>query len=321
MATYNIHAGHCPQGKGASGAVGILQESVEDRLVKNEVIAQLKAAGHTVYDCTCDDAVSANECLKRIVQKCNAHSVDLDVSIHLNSGRNDYKGDNSTGGTEVFCYNSKTYDVAQRIAENIAKEFGYRLRSDGTSPAPGVKVNQKLYVLRKTNAKAILIECCFVDDLDDARVWNAARCGKAIAEAIMETSLSDTISQGNGTPGKNPDASAYETPDLEVDGKWGAATTKALQKAFGTVQDGKVSNQRKKHKQPGCYTGWEWEDNPKGYSDLIKAMQRKVGVKEDGWIGPTTIKALQGWMGTVQDGKISKESDLVKALQRWCRGD
>lgn len=36
MGTYNVHAGHCPQGKGASGAVGILQESVEDRIVKTK---------------------------------------------------------------------------------------------------------------------------------------------------------------------------------------------------------------------------------------------------------------------------------------------
>ena len=42
MGTYNIHAGHCPQGQGASGAVGILQESVEDRKVKNRVISALK---------------------------------------------------------------------------------------------------------------------------------------------------------------------------------------------------------------------------------------------------------------------------------------
>ena len=48
--TYNVHAGHCPQGQGASGAVGILQESVEDRAVKNEVIRLLRAEGHTVYD-------------------------------------------------------------------------------------------------------------------------------------------------------------------------------------------------------------------------------------------------------------------------------
>ncbi len=52
MGTYNVHAGHCPQGQGASGAVGILQESVEDRIVKNEVIRLLRAEGNTVYDCT-----------------------------------------------------------------------------------------------------------------------------------------------------------------------------------------------------------------------------------------------------------------------------
>lgn len=50
MGKYNIHAGHCPQGQGASGAVGILKESVEDRLVKDALISKLKAAGHTVYD-------------------------------------------------------------------------------------------------------------------------------------------------------------------------------------------------------------------------------------------------------------------------------
>ena len=41
MAKYNIHAGHCPQGKGASGAVGYLKESIEDRKVKGEVIGLL----------------------------------------------------------------------------------------------------------------------------------------------------------------------------------------------------------------------------------------------------------------------------------------
>lgn len=108
-----------------------------------------------------------------------------------------------------------------------------------------------------------------------------------------------------------------ESGDLKVDGKWGTDTTRALQKKFGTVQDGKVSNQRKEYKQAGCYTGWEWESNPRGYSDLIKAIQRKVGVKVDGWLGPKTIRAMQKHWGTVQDGKISAVSDLVKALQRW----
>ena len=73
MGIYNVHAGHCPQGQGASGAVGVLQESVEDRLVKDEVIRLLREQGHTVYDCTCDLAVTASECLKEIVKKCNQY--------------------------------------------------------------------------------------------------------------------------------------------------------------------------------------------------------------------------------------------------------
>ena len=67
MGIYNVHAGHCPQGQGASGAVGFLQESVEDRKVKDRVIAALKNADHTVYDCTDDTNCTANQNLQRIV--------------------------------------------------------------------------------------------------------------------------------------------------------------------------------------------------------------------------------------------------------------
>jgi N-acetylmuramoyl-L-alanine amidase len=81
----NIHAGHAAEGKGAIGAVGIISESKEDRIVKEYVIAKLKALGHTVYDCTVDSG-SASAVLKGIVKKCNAHKVDIDVSIHFNSG-------------------------------------------------------------------------------------------------------------------------------------------------------------------------------------------------------------------------------------------
>ena len=66
MGTYNVHAGHCPQGQGASGAVGILQESVEDRIVKNEVIRLLRAEGNTAYDCTCDENTTQTGCLNKL---------------------------------------------------------------------------------------------------------------------------------------------------------------------------------------------------------------------------------------------------------------
>lgn len=179
MEKFNVHAGHCPDGKGASGAVGLLKESTEARKVKNKVIDLLKKAGHTVYDCTCDEKTTQSGCLTKIVAKCNAHAVKRDVSIHLNSGRNDSKGDGKTGGVEVFIYSktSKAKSDAKQVCKNISKALGIANR--------GVKVNTSLYVLRKTESPAMLIECCFVDDKDDAKKWNASKCAEAIVKAIL----------------------------------------------------------------------------------------------------------------------------------------
>lgn len=184
MGKYNIHAGHCPQGQGASGAVGILKESVEDRIVKDRVITLLRNAGNVVHDCTDDTNCDQKTNLQRIVAKCNQHSVDYDISIHLNSGRRDPHGDGSTGGVEVLCYDEKTVELAKRIADAISEEFGYTKRNDGTTKYAGVKIDKSLYVLRHTNAPALLIECCFVDDADDAAKWNAERCANAIYKGI-----------------------------------------------------------------------------------------------------------------------------------------
>ena len=120
MAKYNVHAGHCPDGKGASGAVGLLKESTEARKVKNLVIKKLKQKGHTVYDCTCDVKTTQSGCLVKIVDKCNKHKVSYDISIHLNSGRNDRKGDGKTGGVEAWIYDTAN-TTTKKKAESIVK--------------------------------------------------------------------------------------------------------------------------------------------------------------------------------------------------------
>ncbi len=264
MGTYNVHAGHCPQGQGASGAVGILQESVEDRIVKNEVIRLLRAEGNTVYDCTCDENTTQNGCLNKIIAKCNAHKVDGDYSIHLNSGRKDQRGDGKTGGVEVVIYDTGMREIAERIAKNIAEEFGYTLRSDSTSPCPGVKIDKGLRVLNSTKAPgmreiaeriakniaeefgytlrsdstspcpgvkidkglrvlnstkapAALIECCFVDDADDAKVWDAKRCAKAIVEGILNKKISETTGgSGVNTVRRIKPGTAYLNSDCPI---------------------------------------------------------------------------------------------------------
>lgn len=113
---------------------------------------------------------------------------------------------------------------------------------------------------------------------------------------------------------------------LAVDGRWGSAMTRRLQQIFDTTIDGKVSHQYAiyRAKNPGLSpAAWEWEQKPERGSILITAMQRYLNenfsadLEENGWIGPLTIKAIQGWMGTTQDGYFSQVSVCIKKLQQW----
>lgn len=115
-------------------------------------------------------------------------------------------------------------------------------------------------------------------------------------------------------------SSSSQTGGLSVDGLWGKATTTALQKALGTTADGIVSNQYSCYKaqNPGLLSSsWSWKSIPgKNGSPMVKALQSKLGVKADGFIGPNTIKKLQTHLGTGADGCVSKPSPMVKELQR-----
>lgn len=177
LKTYNIHAGHNPDGKIACGAIGVLKESTEARKVKTKVITMLRVLGKTVYDCTVDNGTSQNDILQKIVRKCNSHKVDIDVSIHFNAGRNDSKGDGSTGGVEVFVMPGSTLqNIAGDVCKQISSALGIRNR--------GVHERSNLYVLRKTAASAMLIEVCFVDDKDDADRYDSTKAAEAIVYAL-----------------------------------------------------------------------------------------------------------------------------------------
>lgn len=102
---------------------------------------------------------------------------------------------------------------------------------------------------------------------------------------------------------------------LEVDGYWGFDTTLALQKLFGTIEDGIVSHQWYENKQDGLTSGWEWDDTLSG-SQLIRAIQTKLGCVVDGIIGPKTISALQAHYGTTVDGELWDASPCIKAMQQ-----
>ncbi len=192
----NLHAGHNPDGKVACGAIGLIKESTENRAVKDKVISKLRSLGHTVYDCTVEDGKNQSDVLQKIVAKCNAHDVDLDVSIHFNSGASDRNGNGQTTGTEVFIYSSSS--GAKVYADNICRAIsalGFKNR--------GVKVNSGLYVLKNTKADALLIECCFVDDADDVKRYDSESMATAIVKGITgQTVAAKPTPTQTASPGK-----------------------------------------------------------------------------------------------------------------------
>ena len=181
---FNIHSGHGKQDSKSCGAIGLIKESIENRKVKDEVITLLKQEGHTVYDCTVDYPASAEDCVAKQVTNCNKHIVDLDISIHFNSGRKDPTGDGKTGGVEVLVYNTtgEKQEYAKRVCKSVAK-LGYTNR--------GVKIRTNLGYLSKVKNQCILIECCFVDDADDVKKYNYKTMAKAIVEGILNKSIGE----------------------------------------------------------------------------------------------------------------------------------
>lgn len=225
---FNVHAGHNPDGKIACGAVGLIKESTEARKVKDEVIRLLKAQGHTVYDCTVNDGLNQSNVLTKIVKKCNTNLVDLDVSIHFNSGVNDKKGNGATTGVEVLVYNSssKAMDEAERICKKISA-LGFKNR--------GIKTRSDLYFLKKTKAPALLVECCFVDDADDVAKYNYAAMAKAIVEGILNKTVSVSTTNTTNTSATTSNGEfKVKVTDNALNIRAGAGTT---YKVVGCIRD------------------------------------------------------------------------------------
>ncbi|MFI3210485.1 MAG: N-acetylmuramoyl-L-alanine amidase [Peptostreptococcaceae bacterium] len=182
----NLHAGHNPDGQIACGAVGLIKESTEARLVVSHMIDYLEKEGVIVYDCTVNDGTSSGDVLRKIIALTDKHSVDLDVSIHFNAGASDTDGNGQTTGTETLIYSttSSSSTTAQYICDKISS-LGFKNR--------GIKVRSDLYFLKKTAAPAVLVECCFVDDKDDVLLYDSEKMAKAICEGILGKTLSTDV--------------------------------------------------------------------------------------------------------------------------------
>lgn len=108
---------------------------------------------------------------------------------------------------------------------------------------------------------------------------------------------------------KNP--KVVPAPKLAVDGIGGTSTVRAMQKFFGTPEDGVISGQTKTlhAKYYPAFTAVEY--GTKG-SAVIKKLQKWVNVKQDGILGSATVKAWQKKIGATADGVFGANS-----MKKW----
>lgn len=164
-----INCGHTASGPGY-GAVGIIKESEHTRLVGQALMSLLRSAGVTVVDCTINQANTQQEYLAAAVALANRQDLDWFLSIHFNAS-----SAHTGKGVEVYTYEGRQFQDALDVCSEISS-LGFVNR--------GVKEGTGLYVIRKTKAKSMLIECCFCDNQDDIDIYEAAGGAEGIARAI-----------------------------------------------------------------------------------------------------------------------------------------
>ncbi|EHK2347922.1 N-acetylmuramoyl-L-alanine amidase [Clostridium perfringens] len=170
----------------AKGALGIIDETIENRKVYKALIKYLNIAGHNVIDVTpgeCD----INTDLYLGVQKAKDNNSELFLSIHFDKAYDRYEGALGTG-TWIYGRGGKAEIYAKRIVDNLSKGTGLK--------NIGVKENSKLYELRKTSMPVVLVEVCFCEATEDVRIYREKGpdlIGKLIAEAINEKEIEENI--------------------------------------------------------------------------------------------------------------------------------
>lgn len=119
--------------------------------------------------------------------------------------------------------------------------------------------------------------------------------------------------RGGATAAPTPTPTPAPAPSgkLDVDGVLGAASVTRLQQVLGTTADGIISGQ-----WAGGVEHWPALDAvacDDGGSQAIMALQSKLGVTADGYLGPNTIIAWQLRLGVADDGYLGAAT--ARAIQ------
>lgn len=247
-----INCGHTIMGAGC-GANGLMKESECTRLVGYALMEKLKDAGVKVVDCTVDKANTQKEYLTAVTALANREELDWFISIHFNAS-----AAHTGQGVEVYTYKGRQYPEAQKVCGNIEK-LGFRNR--------GVKNGSNLYVVRKTKAKAMLIEVCFCDNQEDVDLYNRVGAADAVALAIFN-GICEFVTKQEILEEKEQNISFEEYVGRIAKKDW----------------------EERKIMLPSVVVAQAIKESARGTSELAREANALFGIKKNGWTGKTYIK-------------------------------
>ena len=159
-------------GKDPGAVNGSKYEKVASLAIAKKVGAKLQAKGYKVkYTRSTDKYVSLAERCKIS----NDFGADAFISIHLNSVAN-----KNACGIETWRFSNvdkQTVELAENVQRELISALGWKDR--------GVKKSSTLYVLKKTIASAILVECGFLSHLSESEMLFQNGYQEKIADSIV----------------------------------------------------------------------------------------------------------------------------------------
>lgn len=176
MAKVFIGVGH---GGSDPGAVASVKEKDLNLDIAKACRNELKKNGVKVKMSRTKDE---NDAVIEEIKECNAFSPDIAVDIHCNAGGGD--------GAEVYYHYGG--GKGKTLAENILSEI---VKVGQNSRGAKIKKNSKgkdyYAFIRETVCPAVIVECAFIDNVQDLKILASKakrkKVGQAIAKGILKT--------------------------------------------------------------------------------------------------------------------------------------
>lgn len=170
-----IDSGHGGGDPGKVGITGVLEKDINLEIA-NRLKEQLEKAGIEVV-MTREDADgladSKTEDMKKRVEIINREAPDLCVSIHQNS-----YSDEAIHGAQVFYF---THSKNGEMAAECIQQALLAADADNTRQK---KANDTYYILKKSEATTVIVECGFLSNREEAELLNTEEYQQKMAEVV-----------------------------------------------------------------------------------------------------------------------------------------